>query len=676
MKAAETKLQPIIEGTKQYVVPLFQRPYSWETKHWNILWEDLLQVCGEKQRPTHFMGSIVTMPFQSVPEGVSKFLLIDGQQRLITIFLLLSLLRDKAKVQSGPELAREIEQMLLINPFKRGNDTYKLLPTQTQRDREAFTRIIQGEPDAQESQILRAYKFFDKQLRLQPGLDLETLKNAIVNKLSVVSIVLDKEDNAFLIFESLNAKGQPLSQGDLIRNYFLMRIHVDRQEKLYEDNWQPMQERLGKDLTPFIRHFLMRDGSVIREGDVYFALKQQADGKSQDEVVAYLEEIANFSKYYARLIDPEKEPSTMLRRGLRRLNQIEVTTAYPFLLNVYHDYAADRTSEPEFVAIVELLENFMIRRFICGVPTHGLNKYYPSLYEQARQNASLLDGVRDALKTQSYPRDSEFRERLMATKVYGGDRYNKAKLILETLEESFEHREPTSFTNMTVEHVMPQTLTDWWRAHLGEDCETIHELLVHTLGNLTLSGYNAELSNSEFSQKQNLLRDSHLELNKYFGTVREWNESAIRKRAEELAKRAMDIWGFFGTAQEEGVPSPQDVTGTSPAAVFILGERIPVSYWREVLQKTMETIAELDEEKFEELLEEFPKFVSRSDASLRKSRKMKNGAFIETNLSANAIYKFCLQATSSIGLTLSDWRIELKEGAASRTTEGDNVEAE
>ena len=251
MKASETNLQPVIEGTKQYVVPLFQRAYSWDTKQWEILWDDLISLSDEEQPRDHFIGSIVTMPTDSVPQGVSKFLLIDGQQRLTTIFIILALLRDAAQGLPGSTLAQEIEETLLTNRFKQGEEIWKLLPTQV--DREAFLQLLTGNTAVQETRISKAAVFFRKRLRsYQDSTYFETLKKVIVSNLMLVSIVLDRDDNPHLIFESLNAKGRPLSQADLIRNYFFMRVHTEQQDHLYETSWEPMQEQLGEaDLTPF-----------------------------------------------------------------------------------------------------------------------------------------------------------------------------------------------------------------------------------------------------------------------------------------------------------------------------------------------------------------------------------------------------------------------------------------
>jgi uncharacterized protein with ParB-like and HNH nuclease domain len=438
MNAKETKVQPLIEGTKQFVVPLFQRPYSWERKHWEMLWGDLMDLYDEEQPRNHFMGSVVTMPAVSVPEGVTKYVLIDGQQRLTTILLLLALIRDLARSAPGT-LANQIEDLLLFNRYQEGNDAFKLLPTQV--DRETFTKIMLGEQVAGENQITRAYKYFDKQLRASDDVNLEKLRGIIIRSLVLVSIVLDSDDNPHLIFESLNAKGRALTQADLIRNYFFMRMHADQQEQMYVTYWAPLQERLGEDLTECIRHFLMKDGQVVKQGEVFFTLKERGDRKTQQQVIEYLKEIAKFAGYYDRFLHTEREPNAAIRRRMQRLNRLEVTTAYPFLLNVYDDFARGAITEEQAVETLDVLENFVFRRFVCGVPTNTLNKIFPQLYAQSLQGGDLVTGVKAVLATKNYPRDAEFRERFKAARFYGGDRGAKGKLALERLEESFGHRE-------------------------------------------------------------------------------------------------------------------------------------------------------------------------------------------------------------------------------------------
>lgn len=654
MKASETKFQPIIEGTKQYVVPLFQRPYSWEKKEWDVLWEDLIWLCENEEPTSHFIGSIVTMPTVSVPEGVSKFLLIDGQQRLTTIFILLALLRDVAKSKGDNDLAQEIEQTMLVNPFKKGGDYFKLLPTQI--DRNTFKVLIQSAETNIDGHILQCYQFFERKLK-QSNVEVTALNKVVSTRLSVVSIVLDHDDNPHLVFESLNAKGRPLTQSDLIRNYFFMRIHVDEQEATHSKYWEPMQIALGENLTECIRHYLMRTGSIVKQGDVYFTLKDRV-GKS--DALKALKDIAVFAGYYKKFLTPENEPDVRLRNALVRLKRLEVTTAYPFLLNCYHDYAQGQISADDLLRILQTIENYVIRRFVCNVPTSQLNKIFPLLYQQAQLKTplGLTDGVRSVLQSRGYPKDTEFRIRLIDSKLYGaGERLIKAKLILETLESAYQHKEQPAFDNLTIEHVMPQTLTDWWQSHLGEDWQADHELYLNTLGNLTLTAYNAELSNDPFPKKRQRLSNSHLELNKYFQGVATWNRVAIDVRSKALANLALTVWPYFG--EEQTAPAnPDNITGRTPKAVTILGQRFSVESWRDVQAYTLNAIAQLEPDLFTQLAGEYPRFISADPGKFRRKRQIENGFYIEVNLSARDVYHFCNQVIDSLGLSSEDWIVE------------------
>ncbi len=526
MQAKETKLQDIIEGTKQYVIPLFQRTYSWGKKEWEDLWNDLIEISEMKKPRSHFIGSIVNIPTKSIPEGVSKYMLIDGQQRLTTIFLILILLRNKAQEKGQNEFADEINNTLLVNPYKKGPDYFKLMPTQV--DRKIYQDFIKKNHNESENPLAKAYNFFERRLR-QVKIDHEILKKIITNFFSVVSIVLDSEDNPYLVFESLNAKGRALTQGDLIRNYFFMRIHVDEQDGVYNDFWRPMEDRLKDNLTEYIRHYLMKEGTVIRQSDVYYSLK---DKVNYENAIEFLHDLSKFSSFYQKLLNPEYEKNKKIQKYLYRLNRIEVTTAYPLLLNLYQKYNDVEISENDFIDILKTIENYLIRRFVCTIPTNQLNKIFPSVIPilEAKYSENYRLGVKEILQSKGYPKNLEFKQRLIDGKMYGaGDRTIKTKLILETIEESFGHKENVPFENLTIEHIMPQTLSEWWQDYLGEKWEITYELYLHNIGNLTLSAYNTELSNDDFFSKKKLYRDSHLELNKYFEKVDFWKKKILRK---------------------------------------------------------------------------------------------------------------------------------------------------
>ena len=654
MQAKETKLQDIIEGTKQYVIPLFQRPYSWTSKEWGILWKDLVELCEMDNPRTHFIGSIVNMPTVSVPEGVAKYLLIDGQQRLTTVFILLTLLRNKARENDNSRFADEINNTLLVNQYKDGIDHYKLMPTQV--DRETYRNLIKGNPNEEKNQIIGAYTFFEKKL-CQVKIEPEKLKKVITSYFSVVSIVLDTDDNPYLVFESLNAKGRPLTQADLIRNYFFMRIHIDQQEEIHKEYWFPMQEALGDDLTEFIRHYLMKGGNIINQDDVYYSLKENV---SKTNVIDYLKQLRKYSIFYQKLKYPRFEKEPELEKIFRKLNRIEVTTAYPLLLNFYNDYTEGTIDKNAFVSILKTLENYLIRRFVCNVATNQLNKIFSSVYPliQSKYSDNIVEGFKAILQSRGYPKDTEFLSRFRETKFYGaGDRSVKAKLILETIENSYKHKEEVSFENLTIEHIMPQKLSEWWQEHLGEEWDDTYEFYLHTIGNLTLTAFNSELSNADFIAKKKILSESHLEMNMYFANIPKWTKIEIENRAETLARTALEIWSYFGH-ENSSTAGIQEVKGTTPTVLKILGQEFEVSSWRDVMEKTLNIIADFEPEKFEVIAHSFSRYLGKDKNKFRVARQLKNGYFIETNLSAQNIQKLCYQALETIELTSDEWKVE------------------
>jgi len=655
MQAKETKLQDIIEGTKQYILPLFQRSYSWDKKEWDILWDDLCELAELENPRSHFIGSIVNMPTTSVPEGVSKYMLIDGQQRITTVFIILALLRDLANHNEEKEFAEEINNTLLVNPYKKGSDYYKLMPTQI--DRDEFQRLIQNQLDGTDSQIKKAYGYFDSKLKRNP-IEKNLLKKLITNYLSIVSIVLDNDDNPYLVFESLNAKGRPLTQADLIKNYFFMRIHLDQQNEVYSRYWQPMETRLGDRLTDYIRHYLMMDGSIVKQNDVYHSLKEKVD---QNNAIEYLGNLSKTSVYYQKMIAPENEPNILVKKYLQRLNRIEVTTAYPLLLNFYRAFANNSISSDQFTELLQLLENYLIRRFVSGLPTNQLNKVFPTVIIALNSNYQnqFIEGIKSILPTKGYPKNSTFRKSILESKLYGGgDRSIKTKLILETIEESFAHREVVPFTNLTIKHIMPQTLSEWWQNYLGNEWEIVYELQLHNIGNLTLTGYNSELSNDDFYSKKKFYTDSHLEINKYFANVNEWKKTDIERRARTISEIMIKIWSYFGNDDPEGI-EVQDVTGTTPQVLIIMGQYFPVSNWRDVLENTLNVLADVDPDNFELLITEHPNILNKDKSKLRAIRELKNGCFIEVNLSARSVERFCRQTIEFFELSPDDWKVQV-----------------
>ncbi|EIJ41704.1 hypothetical protein BegalDRAFT_0793 [Beggiatoa alba B18LD] len=663
MKAHETHLQQIIgRAEQQFIVPLFQRTYSWDKKEWEDLWEDLsdlFEVDEEGKHKTHFLGAIVTIPANVVPHGITQYLLIDGQQRLTTLFLLLTVIRDKT---NDTQLTAKIHEQQLVNKFSKNSDFYRLQPTQ--QDRIAFQTLIDRETITEElenSKIIRCYRFFEKKLATVDNL--EKLSQIISHQLIVVSIVLDPNENPHLVFESLNARGKPLTQADLIRNYFFMRIDIEKQETIFKQHWQPMQDALGEALTEYIRHYLIAiKASNVKKTDVYMALKTWVDDNSKD-IIEGLKEIDCYARYYHKILYPQHEPVTKIRQALTRIKRIEVTVAYPFLLNCYHDYAQKKLSEDEFCRVLHLIENIIIRRSVCGIASNSLNKIFPAVYRDAYRNSpdDFVKGVADALCTKDYPDDGKFKDALITANFYSAaEGRERSKLILESLEASYGHKESVDSKGLTIEHVMPQTIKgSAWQKELGENWEDTHSLYIHNLGNLTLTAYNGELSNNSFTEKKKLLTDSHLELNRYFANIAKWDEEQIKQRAEMLAERALAIWAYIGNAKSTAISrKSHEVTGSKPIRLLIKGEEFPVKLWRDVLLQTFNFIAKTEGEQFDKLADNLPRFINKHEHVFRRSEKLINGYYIELNLSAEYIYRLCKQAIEFFNYAADDWQIE------------------
>jgi uncharacterized protein with ParB-like and HNH nuclease domain len=652
MKASETNFQTLIEGAKQYVVPLFQRPYSWQKKQWQELLDDLNDLYENESTNTHFIGSIVTMPTLFKPENnVASYLLIDGQQRLTTIFILLILLRDIAK-ENGEILADKIQNTLLTNQYVNGLEHFKLLPTQ--QDRDAFLGLINRNIDTlPSSSIIDCYHFFKKGIH---QLESEKLNQVIANRLSVVSIVLERDDNPYIVFESLNAKGRSLTQADLIRNYFFMKIDLSQQDAIYNKYWLPMQESLGENLTEFMRHYLASDGVIVKKDEVYLVLKEKVD--HHKNALAELNRIKQFADFYAKIVNPEIENNAIIQQNLFRIKRLDFTVVYPFLLNCYFDFESKKLTENEFIEVLKILENFLIRRFVCNIPTHGLNKILPSLYNNAvNQASSFTEGLKICLQSQNYPKDNDFRKNLIESASYGGgDKQVKTRLILETLESSFNHKEKPSFENVSIEHIMPQTVTSEWERELGETWQQDHDLYLNTIGNLTLTAYNSELSNKSFSDKKVRFKKSNFSLNAYFDNVEKWDKIAIEKRAECLADKILEIWAYFGDANQTMFNN--SVKGTKPKALIIQSDKYAVKTWKDVYVTLLNWVVDYEPDIFSELSQNYPKFVGQNPLNFRTSVTLKNGYFAETNLSAESIHRFCGQIIQRVGLSSDDWKVE------------------
>lgn len=547
MKANDTEIRIFLEGSKQFIVPLFQRTYSWRRKNIQRLWDDIQETKTASDSP-HFFGSFVTMPLDSSASKVSRFLIIDGQQRLVTTFIFLAALRNRIN-ELNPDYDRkdEINELYLINKFHQEKESkYKVVPTQA--DKSIFFEILSGDiNEDKDSKILDTYNFFKKALsEIEDFDDFIELKDTLLLRFSIVDILLQKDDDPYMIFESLNATGTPLTQADLIRNYLFMRIDEANQQVVYDKIWLPMQKALGEYLEAFIRHYLAMSGDIPNFNRIYETFKEVTDDKAQNEsdVIEKMKDLYRFAKYYLKLLKPENETDQQVRNYLRKLERLEISTSYPLLLKLYEDYEGRRMKGKEFSECLKLIETYIVRRAVCGIPTQALNKYFPTIYkslDKENMEVVLKEKLKGEIGVKRLPDDDEFLQSLRERPLYG----NKIlRYVLEEVEK-YNNKEVVNFEELQIEHIMPQKLNDDWKRMIGDSWELVHKKFMDILGNLTLTGYNPEYSNKSFQDKRDMkkgFKESGLRLNRELAKLNKWDEEEIKRRAKKLSKIAADIW--------------------------------------------------------------------------------------------------------------------------------------
>jgi hypothetical protein len=447
----------------------------------------------------------------------------------------------------------------LINRFYDGPDRLKLLPTHG--DREVYRHLIlERTLSTTPSRVAAAYEYFRQSLKESHDsepIDPLRLLETIEQSLQVVMINLGDADDPYLIFESLNAKGEPLTQADLVRNYVLMQFRNSlepggEQERIYKSYWRPLQDSLGSGLTDFLRHYCMKDGSAVEKRTVYTAIKkllaQASDGAALE---AELKDMARLGGYYARFIDPSREDDAAVRSRLAAFVEMDVTTGYPLLLRLFDSRSRQTVSHSDFKACLHLIESFVVRRAICAVPTNSLGKMFMQWSKDYRETdvvgwltARIAAGSGNA----RWPNDNAFQSAFETSNQYGR---KATRHVLASLERSFAHKEPADLTGLTIEHVMPQELSAEWREMLGPGYSDVHADLLHTFGNLTLTGYNPELGNLSFDQKRQKLLNSRIQLNRWICDQQQWNEITIETRSAALADAAKKLWLGPETLTEE-----------------------------------------------------------------------------------------------------------------------------
>jgi uncharacterized protein with ParB-like and HNH nuclease domain/predicted transport protein len=560
MRATEAKFLEFIRKSPQFVIPIYQRNYSWDDGECGQLWDDIMRTGENDEITAHFVGSIVYIEkglYQVTSQ--SPLLVIDGQQRLTTLSLLIAALADALdKLPEGrQELVdgfspRKLRNYYLINPEEEGERHFKLILSQT--DRDSLIAVVTGkEPPREHSRrVYENYELFKRLIALNQE-KLTALCNGIA-KLVVVDIALNRDqDNPQLIFESMNSTGRELTQADLIRNFILMGLEPNLQTRLYEDYWRPMELDFGQDaygthFDSFMRHYLtVKTGAVPRISEVYDAFKTHARSPkaAKEGVESLVEDIRRFARYFCSMA-LGAETDRDLKRAFQDLRELKVEVAYPFLLELYHDYNSGVLSKDDFLMAVRLLEAYVFRRAICSIPTNSLNKTFATFSKALKKDRYLESIKAQFLLLPSYrrfPNDDEFKRELQIRDLYN---FPRRSYWLRRME-NHERKERVEVDEYTIEHILPQNenLSKGWKDALGPEWERIRETWLHTLGNLTLTGYNPEYSDRSFIEKRDMIggfKESPLKLNQVLGQLEEWNEDAITDRAQRLSEVAVSVW--------------------------------------------------------------------------------------------------------------------------------------
>lgn len=609
MNGNAQKLIKYMDGaSKRFIIPVYQRNYDWKIEQCKQLYDDLVKVIRQN-RKNHFFGSIVSV--QSETGTMEEYLIIDGQQRLTTISLLLlaiyHLLRTGKMVSQDRQLTDKILKKYLIDEYEPEEKRIKLKPIKN--DQKAFGILFEkDEEHILDSNLTINYQYFYDRIQREE-LSIDELFDAIC-RLEIINISLNHEDNPQLIFESLNSTGLDLSEGDKIRNYILMGLPNDLQNKFYDKYWNRIEEYTNYDVSSFVRDYLsIKQQSTPNINSVYSAFKKFVEDAEQADIEPLLKELLEYSKRYALLLKGGSS-NDQLNGCISRLNRLSTSVTRPFLLEVLRLHETGTLQVDELVEIFELTESYLFRRTICDLPTNALNKIFLLLHREIIRMDGSVENYVEKFKyvllskkeRARFPADAEFTECMSTRNIYSMNSKNKLYLF-ERLENAgtsetkdvWGHLERGEYS---IEHIMPQHLTPFWIAALGTNYENVHSTWLHRLANLTLTAYNSKYSNNSFVDKRDMshgFKDSGLRINQWIGQQESWGLSELEERDQYLQNKVVGIWAYPTTTyqppekQMDSVGLDEDVilTGRILSKYSFKGSEQPVASWTDMYQQVI-----------------------------------------------------------------------------------------
>ena len=563
MKGEAKQFLKFIDGSdKRFIIPVYQRNYSWQNKHCAQLLNDLKGLIKKPDVP-HFFGSIVSSHMQGGKR--EDFLIIDGQQRLTTISILLiaivDLLKHKKVIPKDDRLIEKITKKHLVDEYQEDHRKIRLKPIKD--DCKAFDALFGDESDfVDDSNVTSNFRYFRDRI-LNENIDIDDLYDAI-SRLQTIDIFLEKDDDPQLIFESLNSTGLELEEGDKIRNFILMGLSSELQEKYYEAFWNKIEKNTHFKVSDFFKDYLtLKLNRTVVIKDIYFTFKDYVK-KNNDDIEALLQDLLEYSKLYAIILNPMQYQNSFTA-VLVRLSQLEFTVIFPVVLAILKRWSEKNLTDQEVTELLRVTEIFLFRRLIVGLATNALSKIFATLDKdvtkkaQSSQLASYAEIYKYVLlnkeESSRFPNDEEFEQALFSRNIYAMSSKNKAYLFSflenEESKEQINVIERIKDGTYTIEHIMPQTLSPVWQKELGEKSQQIHEQWLHTLPNLTLTGYNSKYSNRPFKDKldiENGFKDSNLRLNQYVRECLKWTEDELVERQSRLSKKSLKLWYYPTTS--------------------------------------------------------------------------------------------------------------------------------
>ncbi len=567
MRAQEGTFRGLMTQDRQFRVPLYQRHYRWRTDQQRALWQDILEqyralASPDSDVPRHFIGSVVAVEAEADPlHDFRDFRVVDGQQRLTTLSVAIAALRDVAAEDEPSQFDRFNAKYLVNTTEPKSSDRWaRLVPGE--EDQYAYWTVLTDPASASgHTAIGNAYRFFLKQiteLRDVGDLQAERLATTIGDRLSLVFVTVSEGERPHKIFESINATGVGLSQSDLLRNYLFMALG-QRSNNVYARHWRPLERMLGTEgLEGLVRDDLQSSGEFVRQNEVYRTARNQLEPKATDLDVLeqHVKSLARRGAYYALFLQPSDphgsaEQLGLSARTLRHLAFLRAwgaSTAYPLLLHIYNEVDALHATHQQAESCLEAIESFIVRRYLAAVPTNVLNRLFIQLINALPPGEPIDVALRRELSRDNrWPDDDQVRESVATVHYFAHGRAHQQRLVLQRLESHLRAEVDLDFNsaNLSIEHIMPQTLSPEWKEQLsgdGHDPQDVFDRLGHTLGNLTLTAWNSKLSNLLFERKQEILSTSELKLNEALANATHWGVREIEQRSSALADAANALW--------------------------------------------------------------------------------------------------------------------------------------